>query len=180
MKLKKVFAIFFYLAGIFLMFFHLVVFADNPKQDKALQVIKKFGTNLKQELQAGLKKSPVEAIKICHLKAPELTQAATEDGIQIGRVSFKYRNPQNKPKPWMLNEMKAYHAGRIKTPFAIVKFQNRKEGLLKPIRTEPLCLNCHGPEIKPEVKMEIQRLYPKDTATGFKVGDIRGFFWAEY
>ena len=40
-----------------------------------------------------------------------------------------------------------------------------------------LCLKCHGEpgrDIAPENAAVIQRLYPQDEATGFKLGQLRG------
>jgi hypothetical protein len=40
---------------------------------------------------------------------------------------------------------------------------------------------CHGLEdqITPDVKSQLAELYPEDRATGFKEGDLRGWFWIE-
>ncbi len=43
----------------------------------------------------------------------------------------------------------------------------------------PLCLQCHGTpnqDIAPETLAAIQKLYPGDKATGFKLGDLRGLW----
>jgi hypothetical protein len=47
---------------------------------------------------------------------------------------------------------------------------------MKPVPTDELCLTCHGSEIPAEVAIQHDQLYPKDTARGFKEGDIRGAF----
>ena len=43
------------------------------------------------------------------------------------------------------------------------------------------CLACHGsPDtINPVVKAALAAKYPKDQATGFKEGDLCGWFWVE-
>ena len=40
----------------------------------------------------------------------------------------------------------------------------------------PVCLTCHGrPEdLAPEVRARLQALYPRDQATGYRLGDVRG------
>jgi len=40
---------------------------------------------------------------------------------------------------------------------------------------------CHGPEdtIPQDVKDAIGEHYPEDQATGFRKGDLRGWFWVE-
>jgi hypothetical protein len=43
----------------------------------------------------------------------------------------------------------------------------------------PLCLQCHGtPEkdIAPATLEAIQKHYPKDQATGYQLGDLRGLW----
>ena len=47
---------------------------------------------------------------------------------------------------------------------------------MKAISTGALCLNCHGADVSADVTRELERLYPKDAARGFRVGDIRGAF----
>ncbi len=44
-----------------------------------------------------------------------------------------------------------------------------------PMAAEP-CAACHGTDVKPDVKSEIDKLYPQDQATGFKPGELRGAF----
>lgn len=80
----------------------------------------------------------------------------------------------------MLDAIEKYHRGSEKRPFVEVQLSSGKTGLLKPIRTMPLCLNCHGSTIDPELYSVIQKKYPKDKAIDYKVGEIRGFFWATY
>jgi hypothetical protein len=40
---------------------------------------------------------------------------------------------------------------------------------------------CHGTkdEIPEEMHVAIARAYPNDQATGFHIGDLRGWFWIE-
>ena len=58
-----------------------------------------------------------------------------------------------------------------------------EEGLggLVPIRLKAECGMCHGPEaeISAEIRTAIHEGYPKDAATGFHEGDLRGWFWVE-
>ena len=44
------------------------------------------------------------------------------------------------------------------------------------IAADAPCLACHGSKIAPEVSDKLKALYPKDQATGYKTGDIRGAF----
>ena len=53
-------------------------------------------------------------------------------------------------------------------------------GYVEPIIVQPQCLSCHGESLNEDVSMEINKLYPEDQAFGFKAGELRGVFWAEY
>jgi hypothetical protein len=53
-------------------------------------------------------------------------------------------------------------------------------GDAEPIYNQPLCLTCHGETIDPELRARIRDLYPRDRATGFRDGDLRGVFWVEF
>ncbi|MFB6262906.1 MAG: DUF3365 domain-containing protein, partial [Bradymonadaceae bacterium] len=57
----------------------------------------------------------------------------------------------------------------------------RQIGYLKPIELKGLCVNCHGTRDKlaPGVSEKLAKYYPEDRATGFEVGDLRGWFWVE-
>ena len=47
---------------------------------------------------------------------------------------------------------------------------------MKAIPTAPVCLNCHGTDLSPDVSRILADLYPMDRATGYREGDIRGAF----
>jgi hypothetical protein len=47
---------------------------------------------------------------------------------------------------------------------------------MKAIPTGELCLTCHGGSIDPDLAARIRAGYPKDQATGFKLGELRGAF----
>ena len=53
-------------------------------------------------------------------------------------------------------------------------------GYVEPIIMQPTCSLCHGVNIAPDVMAKIATLYPEDQAVGFRVGELRGVFWAEY
>jgi hypothetical protein len=167
---------------LFSLFFTLALCTSSyALEDKVvLKNIKKMGKELKQELQAGMKKSPSDALKVCNVKAPLIEGKYKDASLKIGRVSLKNRNPNNKPKEWMLKYIEGFHNKTIKEGYLVVKIDNKRKGLLKPIVTLPNCLNCHGPNIQADLDKEILDLYPNDKARGYSVGEIRGFFWAEY
>jgi hypothetical protein len=54
-------------------------------------------------------------------------------------------------------------------------------GVLRPIVHRPMCNACHGPSerLDAAVRAALQVRYPADRATGFRDGEIRGWFWVE-
>ena len=54
-------------------------------------------------------------------------------------------------------------------------------GVLRPIGTADLCTRCHGPAevVRRNLGDALQQAYPQDRATGFTLGDLRGWMWAE-
>lgn len=141
-------------------------------QDAALK-------ELTRELARG---GPAGAIMSCHLDATgEAYRVAREEGIAAGRTSDRVRNPLNAPRPWAVPIVTKY-AGRPAAGidgFAVDL--GDRVGLLRPITHRAMCASCHGPEEKfdPRVRAELKDRYPVDRATGFKEGDLRGWFWVE-
>ncbi len=122
-------------------------------------------------------RGPVAAIEVCRAEAPALAAAvAKEQGLRIGRTSWKLRSPANRPPAWAAEPL----AARPAAPW----FQAPPEGGLRallPIRLQKGCLACHGAaaELAPGVAQALARHYPEDRATGFQEGELRGWFWVE-
>lgn len=165
---------------LFLIFIMLSGNALALDEKVVLKNVKKLGKELKKELQAGMKKSPSEALQICNIKAPKIEEKYKSEDLKIGRVSLKNRNPSNRPKEWMKQYIEKFHAQKNTKSYMFVSIDNKRKGLLKPIITMPNCLKCHGSNIDKSLEGEILKLYPNDKARGYKVGEIRGFFWAEF
>ncbi|MCP4915070.1 MAG: DUF3365 domain-containing protein [Oligoflexia bacterium] len=157
-----------------------VISSVYASEKQALGQIKKLGMSLKSELQKGMKKSPIDALKACNIQAPIIQEKVSTSNIKVGRVSLKNRNPNNTPKPWMKSYIQDFHQGKIKKGYVVVSLEGKRKGILKPIKTMPLCLKCHGSDIDPKLAQEIGKRYPSDKAKGYKLGQIRGFFWAEF
>ena len=120
---------------------------------------------------------PVAAIGVCSQEAVTIAEAVgKEHGVEIGRTSFKLRNPANAPRDWV----KPLVDKRVDTPQQ-VQLENGNLGALFPIRLNVKCLMCHGgpDDILDDVKPELAKRYPQDQATGFKQRDLRGWFWVE-
>jgi ribosomal protein L10 len=154
---------------------------------EAREVIGNFVKKLKGELSAALKNGgPTKAIEICKKAAPEIAKKASVDGWTVRRTSLKTRNPDNAPDSWeekaltdFSDAMKNEGADPKKLQRAEITEVNGKKvfRFMKAIPTSAKpCLGCHGAEIKGEVKEKLAELYPKDKATGFKEGDLRGAF----
>ena len=152
----------------------------------ALALIKGYAMNLKGTLKQALKKDgPVSAIHVCNRKAEEIGRVFSVRGWTVGRTALKLRNTMlDTPDEWEKATMKMFEkkiaegADPKKLIRAeIVKTDNgRMFRFMKAIPTGKPCLTCHGENIKPEVRNAIEASYPKDEATGFKLGQLRGAF----
>ncbi len=122
------------------------------------------------------------AVGLCTSEAPRLTKEVAEgSGVEIGRTSFRVRNPANAPRPWAASYVAAAAGKKAEDVKPAVFDLGDRIGLLRPLAMMASCSRCHGPvaAFTPEVKAEISQRYPRDQATGFAPGDVRGFFWVE-
>jgi hypothetical protein len=152
-----------------------------PKQtvqhEKALAARDAMSTSLKGRLMEVIgSKGPAAAISVCSKEALQIAeQISQEHGLKIGRTSFRLRNTDNTPPTWATQLV----ADRVPEPTYLT--QEGKLVALLPIRIQAPCLMCHGSvdTIPPLVKEALSEHYPKDQATGFQVGDLRGWFYVE-
>lgn len=151
---------------------------QEAQKEIAVDSRDKLFAALTSEMMAALvENGPSKSIKVCKLRAPELTKLASmQPSVKIGRTSFQLRNPENKPPIWAAS----FVADRIEAD-TFVELPNQTLGALLPIRLKITCVLCHGNEeqVASEVKAAIVSNYPDDQATGFAEGDLRGYFWAE-
>lgn len=143
-------------------------------QEARKVLFSRLSTELKSALEEG---GPVQAISVCKDSAPVIAQAVSqEQGLRIGRTSFKLRNQANAPPEWAVPwvEKQVDEVTYLAGP-------GGEFGVLLPIRVQSACLSCHGSEetIPPEVQATLAGAYPEDKATGFSVEDLRGWFWVE-
>jgi hypothetical protein len=158
--------------------------ADNTAE--AREIVKQFFGDLKGKLQEAMKKGgPTNAIGVCRNEAPGIAKSISgQTGWSVGRTSLKLRNFQNRADDWERQALEEFDqrkaAGEDITKMEKVEVVsvNGQETFryMKAIPTAALCLNCHGAELKPEVKAKLDELYPTDQATGYQEGDIRGAF----
>lgn len=167
----------------FFITFFLILASNSLKaedfQQEASTFIKTLKKSFMKELKAGIKKGPYDAIDFCHLKAPHLIEHKKSEKFLFGRSSLKYRSYQNKPKDWLVPILKEYENSNGKKPRASQVYKvHSKSVYVEPIYIKPVCLTCHG-QPKGSVKKRLQSLYPKDKATGYKLGEFRGLFWVK-
>ncbi len=118
---------------------------------------------------------PVSAINVCKTVAPDsAVQAGKVHGVSIGRTSYKLRNTDNLPPAWAVPFVEARRA----SPVVLRDESSGTLAALFPIKLKSECLQCHGAaeDIQPDVREAIQKAYPGDSATGFKEGELRGWF----
>ncbi|RMD85472.1 MAG: DUF3365 domain-containing protein [Candidatus Dadabacteria bacterium] len=172
--------------------------ADTPPSDKEItqktgreeiiekgeEAAKRLIHALKAHLTKAIKsKGVVSAVKYCSLAAEGLSGSVNDtlkkDGVNVKRVSDRFRNPANKPDRTDLVAIR-YFRDSLKRdsylpPYYITK-QGAQTRYYKPIRIGKLCLKCHGTEkdIPKAVAKYLREHYPEDRATGYKEGDLRG------
>jgi len=119
---------------------------------------------------------PVAAIEVCSREASGIAESISESHcVKIGRTALKLRNPNNQPPYWVAPLM-----SEEATEPTFVDLPGGHTGALLPIRLQSKCLTCHGgDEIPDAVQSKLAEFYPDDKATGFKEGDLRGWFWVD-
>lgn len=122
-------------------------------------------------------KGIAKSIEVCKTEAPQLASSIGEEmNLKIGRTSLLLRNDKNSPPDWAAS----FVEDRTETEVN-VDIGNDSLGVLFPIRLKEACIKCHGQadKIGPEVAKALSAHYPNDKATGFREGDLRGYFWVE-
>lgn len=143
---------------------------------RAQNELREFKKELKSALVTGLQEGPDKAITACNVEAPNIAARLGINGIEIGRTSHKLRNSANEPAPWVEPLLDDYVNG-VRDTYTAVALEGGRFGYVEPIRTEEVCLVCHGKEVSSPIEERIAKLYPGDEATGFEAGDFRGLFW---
>jgi len=155
-------------------FISICTLAQSPEgvtpQEAGQQLVKRLGGTLKEKLSTD---GPIAAIAFCSEQAQALTvETAANSGYALSRVTDRPRNVANRANE---SEMKLIQvvqadlaAGQIKPSYSM------GEVTYLPLVTKPLCLNCHGAQLIPELEARIRELYPEDQATGYKVDQLRG------
>jgi hypothetical protein len=125
---------------------------------------------------------PEFALESCHIDVVGITRRIDRhEGVRVGRTSDRLRNPANAPRLWAAPLVAAYAGYRARDVEGFAVDLGDTVGVLRPIAERPVCASCHGPldRMSPAVRNALGRRYPRDRATGFSDGDIRGWFWVE-
>jgi len=156
---------------------------ENMEQPKGVKNIIAFIGVIKPALESSMKEDPtgIKASNFCANSAMEMTKgfnATLPKGESIRRTALKYRNPVNKPDAIDTKVMNEFVASKNFDKPKVVMV-NGVERIYKALPAKQECLICHGENISPAVKKVILKSYPKDLATGFKLGDFRGVVVSE-
>ncbi|WP_105172087.1 Tll0287-like domain-containing protein [Pseudoalteromonas sp. T1lg24] len=150
---------------------------------QAKKITNAFASELKTTLMAAVAKGGLSAgVEVCQERAPEIAKKYSNHSWQISRTSLKTRNSQNTPNideiAILQDFAKRLASGEpAKTVFySNLSPQSGEYQFMKAIPTGQVCLACHGENISDDLKGKIKAHYPKDTATGFKLGELRGAF----
>ncbi len=152
---------------------------------------KAVADNLARQLGATLKDAmqnhgPAAAIGACRDAAPALAgELSRSTGWRVSRVSLRPRDPLlGSADPWeqaaLLDIERRLTRGEPADAVARAEIVDEPQGkflrYLKPLPTQELCLTCHGPQevISEPVKSSLAKLYPRDPATGYLPGRLRG------
>jgi len=159
---------------------------EKPKFDYYAQG--KVITSLAQaELQKNLKKAmkeggPVHAIEFCNINATHLTDSVSNIfDVEVQRISLKNRNLNNAaigPKEKiLLNNFLESSLESTGLRDTLIAFEG-KLLYYRPIMIGmEACLKCHGQKgknIDNETIIALNKLYPKDKATNYRMGEFRG------
>jgi hypothetical protein len=149
----------------------------------ATQLVQQTGAALKKELTAS---GPEGAIVVCRQIAPEIAgNLSRANGVRVARVSLKVRNAVlGHPDAWEQAVLADFdrRAAAGEKPDTLERAEivaepaGRHFRYMKAIPVQPMCLACHGaPEtLAPSIAEKLAAEYPKDRATGYSVGQIRG------
>lgn len=128
------------------------------------------------------------AIQFCSVHGITLTSAVgVTNEVVLRRVTHRPRNGQNRADTNELELIRYFEneLNKGKTPEPIIA--TNRTGFYTfyaPILVSvPLCLSCHGQpgrDIQPEVLEQLKISYPRDEATGFSLGQVRGLWSVDF
>lgn len=181
MNKKKVFL----LSVSLLLLFSVFAGAEDRRVLQCRVMARDFMTELKGELKGAARGGMVKVISVCKKTAPELAaRYSLAPGVKVGRVSERWRNPENRPDSWEQEGLAILEKRRLQgeTLAGMEYWQMVEQGgetslrYLRAIPIGSLCLRCHGENIDAKLKKVLRKYYPKDQAVGYRLGELRGAF----
>ena len=141
-----------------------------------------FAKALKSKLIKAMSQGGVtNAISVCKNEAPLIaSQLARQSGAKIQRVSLKYRNPLNMPSEWQRDVLAYFDKNPYQTDKYYAESNNGNVRFMQAIKTDEICLACHGKNLSKEVEDSLRANYPNDVAIGYSRGENRGAFSVEW
>jgi hypothetical protein len=161
---------------------------DSALEQSTRAMVNELLTQLGQRLKSTLASDGAEAaIGVCKEDSPAIAKRlSAEHGVSMTRVGTRVRNPaMGTPNKWQEEALTQFEsrlaAGENPATIDYWKIVDGASGrrelhYAKAIVTQPMCLNCHGAvsEIPASLAEKIRLEYPKDQATGYSVGKLRG------
>ncbi|NJK90048.1 MAG: DUF3365 domain-containing protein [Myxococcales bacterium] len=151
---------------------------QRERLEKAKAAKSKLASRLMEELSSAVSEGNfARGVEVCRDTAPKVAREVSTDlDIEIGRTSFKVRNPKNRPEGWRARMVEARPTDDV-----VLAGPGGAVGYFSPIRLAEPCVACHGTneQMASPVKEILASAYPEDEATGFAPGDLRGWFWVE-
>lgn len=159
------------------------IVSDAEYFGKGKQIATESFGAMSSKLKAAMKSGGVEkAVNFCKANAGSIIDSLSKHHkVDIKRTSLKLRNAENKPtteEEEILNIYKdGFDAKANVRP--IIKRSDNEVSFYAPIKLQGACISCHG-EIGKQITDSdyslIKKLYPEDSATGYKVDDFRGIW----
>ena len=149
---------------------------DDPRRETADEADQQLRQRLMGRVMEVAEEDGFDAaVDVCHDEAMPLTEeVADEFDVAIGRVSDRLRNPDNRGEEWVWSMIEEADD----EPHYAANEQFRA---VKPIEVAEPCVSCHGEtdQLAEGVAEQLEEHYPEDEATGYDIGDIRGWVWVE-
>jgi len=155
-----------------------VTYANDKKfiKDQGMMNIESFMETLKPTLMGLMQSDPSHktALGGCSSMAQGMTDDYNKiSDVKIRRTALKYRNPKNRPDETDTVVMEQFiSAQKLNEPLVIEMPDHYR--VYKPLIMKQPCMACHGDNISKDIQEMTTKLYPKDMATGFKLGEFRG------
>lgn len=154
---------------------------------KAERAAKQLGGAVRSRLVDAMNTGgPSKAVEVCSREAQGIAANVREEtGVSVGRSSLRLRNEADAPPAWVGEWLKAQGERKAEGVAGVRAIEKTPSGsvarVIKPIAIEATCLTCHGDpaSIQEDIKNILKERYPKDQATGYQLGDLRGALWAE-